>query len=411
MSQPKRILYVHHAHILSGATLSLVCLIQHLDRSRFTPVVCLTQEGEVEELFATQDVEVRECPMARFSHTTSAWWPLYKPPSAIKFGRWVAQYPAACRRLENVIEEVVPDLVHLNSLTLAPYAPVFSRQGVPVVVHVRESVMDGWFGVRKHWLRRLLIEHADAIIYICEDNRNRLTGAHSKGQVIYNPVDFSKFDRSLDRETVRRDLGIPDQSKVVLFVGGGIAIKGVMPFIEAMKQVLESVPDLYCLMPFTRYTPSTAPFRVLVRRMANLMGVYSTAQQVERMLADSAIAHRVLRTSFRLDIEKFFAASDVVVVPFLEPHFARPVIEAAAMAKAVVASRIGGIEEVVADGETGLLVPPGDVSALATATTRVLQDRALAERMGEAGYQKALRNYSASVHAEQVTALYRQLGV
>ena len=75
---------------------------------------------------------------------------------------------------------------------------------------------------------------------------------------------------------------------------------------------------------------------------------------------------------FRPDPERLNAAADLVVFPSTLPHFARPVIEAGAMAVPVVASRLGGVEELVEDGMTGILVPPGDPAALGDAIARVL---------------------------------------
>ncbi len=408
MTSPARVLYVHHTDKLGGATWCLYHLIRQLDRAAFTPVIALPQMGEAGPLFTALGVEVQTCPLPRFQHTTGGWWPLHRPWSAAALLRWWMQMGESRRRLATLIADIQPDLVHFNSVTLAPYSPAIPRE-IPVVVHVRESVVHGLLGVRQAWLRRLLTHYADRIIYICQDNRDRLTGPHPNGRVIYDPVDFARFDFQINGAAARRELGIPAAAKVVLFVGSLMHIKGAIPFLKAMALVLESVPDLYCLMPFTARTFSDVPWRRLVRGMANVLGLYSAGQQVERLLNGSPLGARTLRTDFRMDIERFYAAADVVAVPFVEPHFALPVLEAGAMGKPVAASRIGGIEEMVLEGQTGLLVPPGDEAALAAATVQLLRDPLLAARMGEAAYRKVVSSCSAEIHARRVAAVYREL--
>jgi glycosyltransferase involved in cell wall biosynthesis len=109
---------------------------------------------------------------------------------------------------------------------------------------------------------------------------------------------------------------------------------------------------------------------------------------------------------FRADPERLMAAADLVVFPSTVPHFARPVIEAGAMARPVVASRLGGVEELVEDGRTGLLVPPRDPDALGDAIARVLLDPAMARRMGEAAHAAYLRRFAREPVMRQVMEVY-----
>jgi glycosyltransferase involved in cell wall biosynthesis len=111
----------------------------------------------------------------------------------------------------------------------------------------------------------------------------------------------------------------------------------------------------------------------------------------------------------RTDVPQLLAACDVLVFPSVEPHFARPIIEAGAMGKPVVASRLGGPLELVAEGETGLLVPREDPQALAEALIEVLRDPERAAALGEAGYQQAREHFNADKNAQATFALYDQL--
>jgi glycosyltransferase involved in cell wall biosynthesis len=111
----------------------------------------------------------------------------------------------------------------------------------------------------------------------------------------------------------------------------------------------------------------------------------------------------------RRDIPALLAASACLVFPSSVPHFARPVIEAAAMGVPSVASDLGGPRELIVDGETGLLVPPNDPATLAEAVTGLLRDPARAAALGEAAYQRALRLFDAQANAAATFAVYDDL--
>jgi glycosyltransferase involved in cell wall biosynthesis len=140
-----------------------------------------------------------------------------------------------------------------------------------------------------------------------------------------------------------------------------------------------------------------------------LLGTGTERQRFLRAYRDGGMEGWARLLPHRADPERLMAAADVVVFPSTVPHFARPVIEAGAMAKPVVASRLGGVEELVDDGRTGLLVPPGDPAALADAIVRVLLDPGLARRMGEAGYQASVRRFSREPIVAQLLDVYARV--
>jgi len=400
------ILYIHHGSGTGGAPLSLCFLMRELDRSRYAPIVCChPAEKSAQDLFRRFGHETLGWKLERFAHSAAGWWKPWSPRDLVLALRWARAFPASCRELSALLTKVRPDLVHLNSITLLPYAPTIARGGAKVVVHVREPASGGTLGVRRAWLRRIARKHVNAIIYICADNRDRLTGKDRVGRVVYNFVDFGEFDRGMDRKSARARLGIYDDRPVILFSGGSSSdIKGVIPLLHAVARVRDSLGRLTCLMPGT--ISAAPPPAGLLKRMVRGKLV---EQNVQETIAALSLADAVVRSAFSHDMPTYYAACDVVAVPFTKPHFARAVIEAGAMAKPVVASRIGGVAEVVQDGVTGLLVEPGNVPQLADALRRVLTDSDLASRLGEGGFTQARMKFEARRNAAATVAVYEEL--
>ena len=124
--------------------------------------------------------------------------------------------------------------------------------------------------------------------------------------------------------------------------------------------------------------------------------------EAERLGVDD----RVVLTGYRADVPALLAGCDVFCLPSHAEGLPLVILEAMAHGKPVVATAVGGTPELVVDGETGLLVTPGDVEALAAALSAVLADPELANRLGEAGRKRVLERFSAADAAARVLALY-----
>jgi len=118
---------------------------------------------------------------------------------------------------------------------------------------------------------------------------------------------------------------------------------------------------------------------------------------------------KVLLTGRRQDVPAILRASTLVAHPGTEEGFSNAVLEAMAAAMPVVAARAGGNAEAVVDGETGILVPPGDAEGFAAAILRLLGDPPAARAMGEAGRRRVIERFSAEMMVDEIEALYAAL--
>lgn len=408
MNRPRTVLYVQHAGSLGGSCVSLRQIVSVLDRTRYLPVVALARPSRDLVLYYEKTgARVLSWPgLVTFEHTTAFWTSAMRPASWPVLGRTLVGWRKSERRTLELIDHVRPDLVHLNSVVLAASARAARSRGVPLVWHVRESPVPGHVGMRLALVRRALQRWPDRALFLSDAERS--AWGVPAGIVVHNAVDMDRFDARLDRSVARKELGLAPDARVLLYVGGIGVIKGIFPLLEALSSITD-IAGLVCLMPATLHTPSASLKARVARRVLPLICRPILRQRVEDRIRELGLEAVCRRMPFVHEVERLIAASDALVFPALENHFARPVIEAAAMGRPTIASRLPTLEEIVDDGSTGLLVQPGNVAALAGAIRRVLSDHALAEALGAGGRAEALLRYDLRVQAETIMRTYDEV--
>jgi len=192
----------------------------------------------------------------------------------------------------------------------------------------------------------------------------------------------------LTRERVRRELGAGAGDILVGTLGRLVEPKkGLMVFLAAARSLLRDVPRIRFVLV------GDGPQRAALEERATREGV----------------SHCTVFAGIRRDVAEVMRALDLFVQPSLWEGFGLTALEAMAAGTPVVATRVGGVPEVIVDGETGLLVPPGDAEALAAACARVLSDRDLAARLGRSGRERVRQHFDIERLVGQIEALYREL--
>jgi glycosyltransferase involved in cell wall biosynthesis len=207
--------------------------------------------------------------------------------------------------------------------------------------------------------------------------------------VVYDGTDPSRYRAGLDRARVRRELGVPDEVPLVGKVANFyVGWKGHDTFLEAAKAVLRALPD-------TRFV---------------LVGKSTDSETMRSWVAAAGLSERVILAGYRTDIPDVLAAIDVLAnCPRAREGLSVAILEALAAGRPVVATRVGGIPEIVRDGETGLLVPPEDPAALAQAVVRMLSDPALASRLGSNGARLVREHFTLDSMVEGNERVYREI--
>jgi len=356
------LLISNHADIVGGGELSLLTLLEGLDRSRWSPMVVVPAEGAVAARCRALGLPTHVIPLPG----------LRRPGPAML--RSIAALWALIRRTG-------ASLLHANGSRAMFYAGLAGRMvGRPVIWHVRIADPDPV-------LDRLLVPLAWVIVVNSNAVGRRFARAPRKVRRIPNGVDLVRFTPRQPSPQLRASLDVPAGAPVVASVGRFVAYKGYTYLLEAARLVHEATPEVHWV----------------------LVGDGELRSELEAQRRSLGLESRVHFTGWREDIPDILALADLFVLPSLGEHFGRVLIEAMATGKAVVATDAGGVPEVVIHGETGLLVPPAQPRPLADAVLTLLSDPDRARRLGEAGRLRVVAEFSLSRHVEAVEALYKEL--
>ncbi|MEW6448453.1 MAG: glycosyltransferase [Bacillota bacterium] len=207
-----------------------------------------------------------------------------------------------------------------------------------------------------------------------------------KISVVYNgiclDVDQGKPDRGL-----RARLGLPEGIPLIATVGRLHRVKGHRYFVAAAAEVLKQYPQARFL----------------------IIGSGPERPELERQIKTLGLEGRVMLTGFVKEVMHYYPEFTALILPSLAEGFGLVVLEAFLHMTPVVATRVGGLIEVVRDGETGFLVPPADAGALAEAVCRVIADPVAAKEMAARGRDFVKREFSAARMAAETVAVYRDL--
>lgn len=367
-----KILYVSAAAERGGQEIILLNIVKGLDRSRFAPLVLFLEEGsfvrEVQEVGVDTHI--------------------------IKAGRVrnLLQGARAIAEIGQLIKQKSIHLVHTHNAKAHLYGGlaaafahvpcVYHLQGVPKFSISRDGVVS---------LLSVVVPTHQTIAcsrYVA-DAFQQAWRLKRKVLVVHSGVTLDPRAIPDGAPTVREEFGIPDGTSLIVIACRLQRWKGVHVFLQAAAQVVNA--------------SSKARFFIVGGTLFGLEESYAT--HLHEQADQLGLASSVIFTGYRPDVYRFLAAADLVVHSSLTPDpFPTVLLEAMTLGKPVVASDPGGPREIVEDGITGLLVPPGRPDRLAEAILNLLNDPDRRLRMGQAGALRAHGRF----RAERMIADFEQ---
>jgi glycosyltransferase involved in cell wall biosynthesis len=293
----------------------------------------------------------------------------------------------AAQRLRALLAGV--DVVHFHTARAHALALWLGTGGTPARVVTRR--MD-YPPAPRSYARLLYNRRVDRVVAISSAIRDVLVAAGVEAAritVIPSGIDVERFAAAEgERERVRRDAwGVDAADCVVLVVGALVERKGHAVLLAAARALADQGVRL-------RYV---------------FCGDGVERRALEARARDLALGARVHFLGFRRDVPALLAGADVVAVPSLHEGLGVAALEAMAAARAVVASRVGGLVEVVRHGTTGWLVPPGDAAVLAAALAAAAGDAAQRRAFGAAGRARVAAEFTMARMAAANEAVYREI--
>ena len=383
-----RVLYVDHTGRISGAERSLLTLLEALP-------------ADLEALLAAPHGPLTERAVGLGVRTfaiagTEASLRVSSPATAgavLDMARSAGQI-ARLARARGV------DVIHANSIRAAMSAvPAGRLVGRPVVAHIRDALPPS--PVSRASLR-LIATGARTVVGNSAFTSAVFTEATGRKDVVtlFNPIDVDGIEaQRIPRAAARALVDLPADALVVAVVGQITPWKGQEEALRAAALLAERGRPVHVLII------GEAKFLEATTRYDNRAYV----EGLERLAAGPALAGRVRFLGEREDVVALLCATDALLVPSWEEPFGRVVVEGMAAGVPVIATNEGGPAELIADGETGLLVPSRDPSALADALERLAGDAALRVRLiGQASV--AARRFRPDEHVAALLDLYREAG-
>ena len=379
---PVNVAYVLPGLGRGGAEKHVCDLAGRIDRDRFSPIVVSTAGGgPMEQEFRARDIPVHILEYRGLSLHPERALPLFRDTRAF------------FRRFLGILRDHQVRIVHSYlpaANLLGTFAATLAR--VPVKIVSKRALCDYKAG---HpvvaFLENLANLAADAVMVnsmaVATDVRRAERFAGRKIFLVYNGIDF---DEKEPRPIADLFTEIAGQRGLlaVACVANLFSYKGHRDLVEAARIVVEAFPAARFL---------------LVGADRGEMG------PLRSRIVSHGLEEHVLLAGPRADAPAIVAASDLVVLPSHEEGFPNSILEGMAEGKAVVATNVGGIPEAVADGETGILVPPRDPAALASALIALLGDPERRRRMGEAGRRRVTERFLLRKMVFEIERMYETL--
>jgi glycosyltransferase involved in cell wall biosynthesis len=345
-----------------------------LDHQRFDSVLCATRARPGDELDASEPLAaamveasgIRLMELGRRSRVDlRTWSPLLRLLRRERF-----------------------DVVHSHKFGSNVWGTLIGRlAGVPVIVaHEHSWSFDGK-PVRRLLDRELIGRGSDVIVAVSAQDRRKIIEIEGvrPEKVLLVPNGIPR--RSATGADVRAELGIPPDAPVIGAVGGLRPEKAIDLLIRAAAPLLQEIAQLRVLI--AGEGPEKEPLRELARH--------------------AGVADRVMLIGFRDDVPDVLAALDVAVSSSVFEGSPLAVMEFMEAARPIVATRVGGVPDLIDHGVHGVLVRSGDAEGLTAALRRMLADREAARRMGQRARERRLREFDIDVAVRRFESLYERL--
>jgi len=363
----KTILHLIETSGPGGAERMLISLVEALPKHEYRSLICLIKGGWLNDELRQRGFETVVIPQPR---TVDVSW------------LWAVRHLVRAQRV---------DLMHSHEYAMNAYGSLVSLiAGIPQIATVH-----GKNYYYKRWYRRLayrFVARRGRMVAVSEDCRRFLSDKVGvplqRISTIYNGIPTERYKpSSAVRVNIRLALGMTTDQPVVGTVGNLYPVKGQTFLLQAMSSVVRHWPDC----------------RLIIAGRGDLESALKNEAK------ELGIERNVLFLGYRPDVSELLQAMDVFVLPSLSEGLSLSILEAMAAGTPVVATAVGGNPEIILDGQTGHLVPPGSGDALAEKILHLLENPTLAREVGQRSRLHVMQQFSLSQMVNRYLLQYVEL--
>jgi len=373
-----KVLHVHTLPVISGSGINVLLTMDKLDKNKYeVEFACAPGGGLINEVLRRN---IRFHSVRHFIQRAS-------PYNDI----------VALAELIRIIKKNKYDIVHTHNSKSGFIGRLAAKiSGVPVIIHTIHGFSFHSFErpFRRKlfiFLERIAAHWADKLIVISNPLRewglSLGVGKPSQYSTIYSGIEIDNFKISIDIDKKKREFRIKANELVVGVVAKLWEGKGHRDMLRAAKEAVKKVPEVKFMF----------------------VGEGYLRKELEQFADSLGLNKHIIFTGFRTDIPEITSIFDVSVLASYFEGLGRVLLEAMVLGKPVVATRVGGIVDVVDDGRTGILVPPHNDKALAEAMIKLLLDKELREKMGERAKRKVDDRFSSVTMVNKIQQVYEEL--
>ena len=375
-----KVALVDHSPEIGGAESSLLTLLRHIDKTRFNPTVILTSEGIFSKRLREENIQVK-----------ILYLPLrvtrLKRGNALKAFLFLAVYLFPLQffliRLFLYLRRNKFHLILTNTMKAHFYGSIAGRLcSIPVLWRFHDILSPADFSPM---LIRAIIFFGKRfpikILTVSNLARDHLVKDGLKGdkiEVIFSGIDNELFEYGDGFRNIRNELHIGDNAKLVGCIGRIIPQKGQKSLLLAIPEVIKKFPETFFLIVGEIFLKEEG-----------------YKEELLEIIKKHNIEDRVKFTGFRDDIGNLIRSLDILVFPSVAPEsFGLSVLEAMSLGKPVIATKVGGVCEIMEDGVTGMLIEPDHPEQITDRIIQLLNDKGMYDRMGWEAKEAVSRKFS-----------------
>lgn len=389
-----KILRIVNRFNLGGPTFSVANLTKHLDRFETKLIGGERDEFEESSEFILKDMEIE-----------------YSILSSMKREVNFKKDREAYKELKKIIAEFQPDIVHTHAAKAGAIGRLAAhKMNVPVIVHTFHGhVFHSYFGKLKtefyKWIERYLARKSSAIVTLSKQQRKEICDIYKicppeKAKVVPLGFNLDRFreDQDSKRKQFRSDWQIADHTIAIGLVGRVVPIKNHSLFLRSFKAAKETVDQ-----KIQGVIIGDGDLMDSVQQEAINLGLTISTPQKVQMDAD------IIFTSWIKAIDVANAGLDIMALTSLNEGTPVSLIEAQASSLPVVSTDVGGVRDIVLDGETGYITPNADLGAFTKKLTQLIENNELRRSMGVKGQDFAFEKFYYLRFCEEMSNLYLEL--